>query len=552
MLTLSAQSVVMKVKLTDGDVVSYAASQVDSIYFVKGESAPKVVTGLASFAVSTATIPMSVTSDDDIVVEYYGIYYSTSSDMSDMMAVYGTETLTSGSFVTITLSGLSADTDYYYRAFVKLTSLSSPYVSDIANGTTLANSDYFVPTAIDLGLSVKWANFNLGASSAAEYGGLYGWGDATGESTSDNDFDYGWYTDSEGNIRYLMNTHIGGNADFDLATAKLGKGWRLPTPKEIEELNQCTRTYVANYEGSGISGYMFTSNGNSIFIPHAGFKSSPSAQSTDVGIYGYIWSDSIASTTAVRYKIMDGAFATANPAYKTRFSSIRPVYDATTPSSGGGGDSSDDEDLTNEVSVASSDATGLIPKAGVDMGTTVYGQKVYWARWNIGVTKKIGQFGRYYAWGELETKDSYTEDTYDVDFKGLMFDKFPNYQLPDSADVVHELWGENWRMPTIDEISALMNVCDITYTTDNGIYGCLLTSNSTGNSIFLPLGGYKSASNTLDENSRGYYWSSSVYSLGNDEKKSKYAYYGEFSNSSSDIYGLWRHLGMLIRPVWVE
>ena len=39
---------------------------------------------------------------------------------------------------------------------------------------------------IDLGLSVKWASWNVGASSPEDYGGLYGWADPTGNNTSTN------------------------------------------------------------------------------------------------------------------------------------------------------------------------------------------------------------------------------------------------------------------------------------------------------------------------------------------------------------------------------
>ena len=47
-----------------------------------------------------------------------------------------------------------------------------------------------IAEAVDLGLSVKWASFNIGATSPTEYGKLYGWGDPTGNLTTETLDDY--------------------------------------------------------------------------------------------------------------------------------------------------------------------------------------------------------------------------------------------------------------------------------------------------------------------------------------------------------------------------
>lgn len=118
--------------------------------------------------------------------------------------------------------------------------------------------------AIDLGLSVKWASCNLGASSPEEYGDLFAWGEVETKSsfTKSNYLYYDSYT-----MSYIdIGGDIGGT-NYDVAHVKLGGSWRLPTRKEYQELLvscDCKWTMF-----NGRNGYKFTSkiNGNSIFFP---------------------------------------------------------------------------------------------------------------------------------------------------------------------------------------------------------------------------------------------------------------------------------------------
>lgn len=107
---------------------------------------------------------------------------------------------------------------------------------------------------VDLGLSVYWSKMNVGASSPSDVGVRTRWGDPTGNNSSST---YGRpYSDGSS----ISNT------DSDIAKAKLGKGWRLPTKAECQELlNYCTWTETT--EG-GVSGMKATRNGNSIFFPY--------------------------------------------------------------------------------------------------------------------------------------------------------------------------------------------------------------------------------------------------------------------------------------------
>ncbi len=115
---------------------------------------------------------------------------------------------------------------------------------------------------VDLGLSVKWATCNVGASSPSDYGNYYAWGETKTKSE---------YT-VENSITYGKNMgNIAGNSTYDVARAKWGGTWRLPTKEEIKELDDKCRREWTN-EG-GHDGYKIIGpNGNSIFLPAAGMS----------------------------------------------------------------------------------------------------------------------------------------------------------------------------------------------------------------------------------------------------------------------------------------
>ena len=144
---------------------------------------------------------------------------------------------------------------------------------------------------VDLGLSVNWASWNVGASSPEEYGGYYAWGE-TGEK-SDYDWDtYKYWVDRNGDgyVDYNEITNIGTNisgTQYDVARQKWGGSWRMPTKAEIDELtSMCTWTW---YQYKGVWGQKVTGpNGNSIFMPAAGYRYGTSLYYD--GSNGYYWS----------------------------------------------------------------------------------------------------------------------------------------------------------------------------------------------------------------------------------------------------------------------
>ena len=131
---------------------------------------------------------------------------------------------------------------------------------------------------VDLGLSVKWATCNVGASKPEDYGDYYAWGETSTKTsyTEDNSKTYG-----------KQMSDISGNVNYDAATANWGGSWRLPTKKEYEELlNRCTWKWTTQ---NGVNGYRVTGpNGNSIFLPAAGYRRGSSLNRA--GSRGYYWS----------------------------------------------------------------------------------------------------------------------------------------------------------------------------------------------------------------------------------------------------------------------
>ena len=160
--------------------------------------------------------------------------------------------------------------------------------------------------AVDLGLSVKWANMNVGATSETDYGKYYAWG-ATTDNYSESK-DYNWtntpyYTGNGSTHSWSKYTSAPATLDVatdDAARANWGGSWRMPTETEFQELlDNTTRSWQTNYKGvSGCNGYLFTSKkagytDKSIFLPAAGYRNGSSLYFD--GSDGYYWSSTLYS-----------------------------------------------------------------------------------------------------------------------------------------------------------------------------------------------------------------------------------------------------------------
>ena len=164
-----------------------------------------------------------------------------------------------------------------------------------------AESDY---ESVDLGLSVKWATMNVGATKPEDYGYYFAWGE-TMEKTNYNwakegDYKWGIY-DSSASPKYGMTKYTadveGGDGlktlqpGDDPATVNWGSKWRTPTFDEIKELldnTKCEWTWDATKKGYTVKGLK---TGNSIFLPASGSRYG--LYLDDAGAVGFYWSSSV-------------------------------------------------------------------------------------------------------------------------------------------------------------------------------------------------------------------------------------------------------------------
>jgi hypothetical protein len=154
---------------------------------------------------------------------------------------------------------------------------------------------FSLPPEVDLGLpsGTLWANRNVGADNPEDYGDYFAWGETATKSTYSWN-NYKWCNGtSDSQTKYCTKDSYGTVDDLttlesedDAATANWGKQWRMPTYEEMNELRtECTWTWTTQ---NSVNGYKVTGpNGNSIFLPAAGYRNGSDLYS--VGSSGYYW-----------------------------------------------------------------------------------------------------------------------------------------------------------------------------------------------------------------------------------------------------------------------
>ena len=142
-------------------------------------------------------------------------------------------------------------------------------------------------TAVDLGLSVKWASCNVGATTPEGFGGYYAWGEIE-EKDNYSSGTYKW--------DYIANkTRL--DLEDDVAHVKWGGNWRMPTGAEWEELIEKCHWYYG-YQND-IFGLTFIGpNDNSIFLPCANYKYDKVTQGSSFKRAMYRGSDKKRSNTS--------------------------------------------------------------------------------------------------------------------------------------------------------------------------------------------------------------------------------------------------------------
>lgn len=190
------------------------------------------------------------------------------------------------------------------------------------------------------------------------------------------------------------------------------------------------------------------------------------------------------------------------------------------------------------------------------------GEAGIWATCNIGASKPE-ETGLYFAWGETEgynnaTKDktfswnnykhaSATEWLYKYCTYGGIGTVDNKLVLEPEDDAAHVNMGGDWRMPTEQEFQKLYDLCNKTWTTQNGVNGLLfILKTDSSKQLFFPASGIISRGAIADDTSSGDYWSSSLYTY---QSKNKIAYALRFNSSEVEprSYTYTRVVGMQIR-----
>ena len=180
-----------------------------------------------------------------------------------------------------------------------------------------------------------------------------------------------------------------------------------------------------------------------------------------------------------------------------------------------------------------------------------------WATCNIGADKPE-DYGNYFAWGEISTKTTFTEDTYKF-FNGP-YNKLTKYcsssmngynEFTDNLTILQEVddpakvnYGKRWCTPSKDQFEELLVNTIPQWTVLNGVKGCTFTSKKTGMSIFMPAAGNYWGNDFHGGESYGSYWSRSI-----EDNTSVTASILYLDMETNKVCGNSRFLGVPVRPV---
>ena len=412
------------------------------------------------------------------------------------------------------------------------------------------------------------------------------------------------YIDSTGN---LVAAH-------DAATAHLGAPWRMPTSSEIDALiSNCDTTWTTR---NGVYGRLVTGRGayasRSIFLPAAGYGSGSNLCVS--GSYGNYWSSMPQSGDSdYAWCLGFNSSSFGGRRYPRCYGqSVRPlrgpsgsettVFTVTVTGGTGSGSYASGTLVTVTANVPetgykfagwtgagaaylsntnSTTVTLTVPAQDVSLiatytelgGVQLWENGPYWAQCNVGATKPE-ENGYYFWWGDTVGYKHVGGSWNAVDGSrtGYSFSGCPTYKkttvqlqlagyidstgnLVAAHDAATAHLGAPWRMPTLQEISNLVNKCNTIWTTRNGVYGRLVTGRGAYalRSIFLPAVGIGYRSDLDYFGSDGSYWSSTADSRYIDPNpvSGRYPAWGlDFSSGSFDRSGgCYRDYGRSVRPL---
>jgi hypothetical protein len=194
------------------------------------------------------------------------------------------------------------------------TAQGDQFETPLENVDSVVVTSEYVGKPVDLGLSVLWADRNIGAVDSIGFGGLYGWADPTGIKTSTAVADY---------VNSELPNEISGTYS-DITVARWGGLWRLPSHEDEQELlDKCTWEWMK----SGTHyGYKVTGpNGNSIFLSAGGSRYGTAVD--DRGGAGHYWSGTLNGSDNTVWNIsFEGSFHKVFTFYAPSYGFfVRPV-----------------------------------------------------------------------------------------------------------------------------------------------------------------------------------------------------------------------------------
>ena len=401
---------------------------------------------------------------------------------------------------------------------------------------------------VDLGLSVKWANMNIDATASSGQGGYYAWG----ETATKSKYSWATYTHCSGTAATCKNigSDISKNKTYDRAYA-YNTGYCLPTAAQWNELiTKCTWTAatVNSVKGYNVKG----PSGKTIFLPFSGC--SYDGKNYGSGSYGYYWTANNVSSDVSKAQagyVKSGTATTVANLNRRTGVAIRAV----------------------EAKSGGTDPTPTTD-AFVDLGLP---SGKLWASANVGASSQE-KYGNYYAWGETQTKSTYTWDNYkyyDTYSSGLH-----EYSYIDAddiggseVDVVSGATADNgggaWidteaicvdpaysdtrfnqnnktyysRMPSKADFQELLDNTTKAAATINGVKGVKFTGKN-GKNIFLPYAGSYYDAKKPSDGTVTYYWTSTDYT--SDSKK---AWAVKLASGAATMTQCQYRTGLPIRPV---
>lgn len=193
---------------------------------------------------------------------------------------------------------------------------------------------------VDLGLpsGTLWATCNVGAENPEDYGDYFAWGETTGYNSGKTNFAWSTYKYCNGSnttmTKYCTSSSYGTvdnktelEAMDDAATANWGSGWQMPSLAQCEELINSSYTTTTWTTQNGVNGRKITSksNGNSVFLPAAGYRND--ARLSSAGTHGSCWSRSLYTVNSQfgRYLSFNSSIIGRDGTGRCYGRSVRPV-----------------------------------------------------------------------------------------------------------------------------------------------------------------------------------------------------------------------------------